>query len=117
MVKHMKVFDTLYILHFDNSSGIVKIQGEIKEINAVQFKSYCWSIILVSEPRIHLSFFCFRVFHQWITSSRNLCLFFLIDIIHSYISQKYPALLFIADFLHKIHRKVIESQVSIMEFI
>lgn len=52
-----------------------------------------------------------------ITSNRNLCLFFLIDITHPYISQKYLAHLFIADFLHKIHRQVIEIQVSIMEFI
>lgn len=44
-------------------------------------------------------------------------LFFLIDITHPYISQKYLALLFTADFLNKIHRKVIEIQASIMKFI
>lgn len=48
-----------------------------------------------------------------ITSSSNLWLFFLNDITHPYICQKYLALLFIADFLHKIHRRVIEIQVSI----
>lgn len=48
-----------------------------------------------------------------ITSSSNLWLFFLIDITHPDISQKYLALLFITDLLHKIHRQVIEIQVSI----